>query len=153
MNSQRLSGLFFVAVFVAYGYTAQDIQLDFWAAEEAFNARSFPYLIALGGSLLSLLLVFNPPASLPEIGIRNMNWPGFLGLLGLMIGYGILLEPTGFIVSTTLFLIIGYLILGERRLLPILLASFPVVISFYFLMDFLGIYLSPGTILLEIIES
>ena len=153
MTSQRLSGLFFCAVFIAYGYAAQDIQLDFWAGEEVFNARSFPYLIAAGGTVLSLLLAVNPPAGPAEIGIRSMNWPGLLGLVGLMILYGILLEPAGFIVTTTLFLIGGYLILGERRPLPILLASFPVVISFYFLMDFLGIYLSPGTIFLEFIKS
>ncbi len=62
-----------------------------------------------------------------------------------MIFYGATLEPFGFIISTITFLILGYLILGERRVKTLILASVPVVIIFWAIMtQLLGIYLSSG---------
>ena len=42
-----------------------------------------------------------------------------------MIGYALTLEPLGFLVATSLFLMIGSLLLGERRW-QLLLLSIPV---------------------------
>lgn len=58
--SSRIVGILFLILFVAYGWFASRIPLDFWSEEETFNARSMPYLIAIVGSLISLLLVTVP---------------------------------------------------------------------------------------------
>lgn len=153
MANQRLSALGFFLLFAAYGYLAQEIPLDFWAEEEPFNARSFPQLIAMGGAVLSAILAIAGQAQAHPIDVRAMNWQPCAALLVLMTLYGFALEPIGFIVTTTVFLIGAYVILGERRPVALILASLPVAVGFYFLMDFLGIYLSPGELFLGEGES
>ena len=44
----------------------------------------------------------------------------------LMILYGLTIKSVGFLVSTTVFLLAGFLILGERRPLVLAVASLPV---------------------------
>ena len=98
---------------MAYGFATQDIQLDFWAEEELFNARSFPILIAIGGSLMALLYIAFPPAFEP-LDLSGFN-SELIGLVVLMLLYAGLLEQLGFLVATGLFLCTGFLVLGERR--------------------------------------
>ena len=61
-----------------------------------------------------------------------------------MVLYGLALEYLGFLLATTAFLIGAYLVLGERRPSVLLLASVPLVVGFWFLVSWLGIYLDPG---------
>jgi putative tricarboxylic transport membrane protein len=64
--------------------------------------------------------------------------------------YGALFETLGFIVATLLFLVSGYVVLGERRIVAMLLASVPLVLGFWLLMDFLGIYLNAGELFVDL---
>jgi len=65
-------------------------------------------------------------------------------LLGLMIAYALLLRPLGFLGSTAGFLIIGSLVLGERRLhILIPVALFAAVSVWYLVQEVLGIFLRP----------
>ncbi|MEL6751169.1 MAG: tripartite tricarboxylate transporter TctB family protein, partial [Pseudomonadota bacterium] len=53
------------------------------------------------------------------------------------------LRTLGFILSTSLFLIAGFMLLGERRPLWLLAASVPLVVAFWALMDrVLGVYVA-----------
>ena len=64
----------------------------------------------------------------------------------LMVIYSTLLEPLGFIVSTLLFLIAGFWVMGERRGRILLLSSVPMVVIFWLVMtQLLDIYLAAGT--------
>ncbi len=64
-----------------------------------------------------------------------------------MIFYGLIIKLAGFIISTILFLIVGFRILGERRVKILLLASIPFVVVFWFLLNrILGVYLEPGVL-------
>ena len=57
--------------------------------------------------------------------------------------YGFTIKSVGFLLSTSVFLIGGYLLLGERRLWLLLLASVPVAGSFQFILDgLLGIHIT-----------
>ena len=123
MHATRLSGVVFLFLFCAYGLLARDIQLDFWASEELFNARTWPMIVAAGGVLLSVLYILFAER-LPRRS-EDLNWIPLLLLLVLMSCYGLALEPLGFILSTTLFLILAYLVLGERRPLWLVLCSLP----------------------------
>ena len=61
--------------------------------------------------------------------------------------YSAMLEPAGFLLSTSLFLIAGFFVMGERRKKVLLFASIPVAVVFWFLMtQVLGIYLVPGNL-------
>ncbi len=138
----RIAGVLFALLFLGYGYFAGDIQLDFWAEEETFNARTFPYLIAVGGCFFAVLLSLVPAkADAPDIELRN---PPALFLIILMLAYSFLLEPLGFPVATALFLALAFLILGERRGLLIGGVSLGLTFAIWGIMSALGIYLEPG---------
>jgi len=129
-------------LFLAYGFATQDILLDFWAEEELFNARTFPTLIAFGGSILALLFIMFPPV--PPSASPSMLNMELVGLVTLMLLYAGFLEPLGFVVATGLFLFTGFLVLGERRPVRLILITITLTGGFYFLMAALEIHLPQG---------
>lgn len=153
MNNARISGLFFLGLFFTYGYLATDIRLDFWSEQENFNARSMPYLIAVFGMIVSLLLILLPSGPTDWKAITRLKWIPAIILLLTMSIYGALFETLGFIVATMLFLVCSYAVLGERRIVAMLIASVPLVLGFWLLMDFLGIRLNPGDLFVDLFAS
>lgn len=138
----RIAGTCFALLFFVYGYLANDIQLDFWAEEETFNARTFPLLIAAGGILFSLAMVLNPASDRSlELEIRN---PKVLMLILLMLAYSFLLDPVGFPMATAAFLTGALVILGETRWPVVTGVSLGVTGTIWLMMHLLGIYLDPG---------
>ena len=64
-----------------------------------------------------------------------------------MVFYGFTIRYLGFLISTTIFLVGGFAVLGERRIKVLLGASIPVVFIFWYLLtQLMGIYLAPGDI-------
>ncbi|MBT4492450.1 MAG: tripartite tricarboxylate transporter TctB family protein, partial [Gammaproteobacteria bacterium] len=53
-------------------------------------------------------------------------------------------EHLGFLISGVLMLALGFVILGERRPLPVVAVSVPVVLGLYLLLTALDIHLDPG---------
>ena len=147
MNNSRIIGSTFLLLFCAYGYFTTDIPLDFWSEEELFNARSLPYAIAVAGASIGFLLVILPSPTTEWREWLALDWVPAVLLLVVMSLYGLVFEYLGFILSTLLFLLVSYAILGERRIGWMLVASVPLVVGFWFLMDFLGIYLDPGELM------
>ncbi len=153
MNNSRIPGLIFLTLFLAYGYFATAIPLDYFSLRESFNARTLPLIISLCGAVISLLLILAPPTPDEDAdGPGNSAGtdhsplhilPAVLLLLSMSF-YGLILDRLGFVVSTLLFLCAGAVILGERRPLQILLASVPLVTGFWILMSLLGISLPSG---------
>jgi putative tricarboxylic transport membrane protein len=145
MTRDRVSALFFLAFSVAYGLQAQEIRLPVFAAE-FFTAKTLPTALAGLGVLISVLMIVLPQRG-PSIQDTAAEWRGLawwkIALLGVdMLIYGYILTRIGFIPATSLFLIAGFIILGERRIGVLLGASVPVVIVFWAILDqLLGIYL------------
>jgi putative tricarboxylic transport membrane protein len=86
-------------------------------------------------------------AKIGEIDYRKL-WEYNLGqallLLGLMALYALLLRPAGFLLSTSGFLILGSVILGERRIiLTIIIAAIATGVVWYLVQVVLGIFLRP----------
>jgi putative tricarboxylic transport membrane protein len=144
VNNIRITGCVFLLVFLGYGLQTQEILLDFWAVEEIFTARTFPEIIALGGVFFSLLLIVAPGSSVARIDWQDLNLTPVLLLLVLLVVFSLSIEHLGFLISGVLMLALGFVILGERRPLPVVAVSVPVVLGLYLLLTALDIHLDPG---------
>jgi putative tricarboxylic transport membrane protein len=152
MSKDKVGALFFLVLSLFYGLMTFNIPLNVMAEKAFFTARTVPVTLAVFGIIISLLLLILPS---PDADGRNsimktfrgFNWKRAGLLLVLMILYGLIIKLAGFIISTILFLIVGFRILGERRVKILLLASIPFVIVFWFLLNkILGVYLEPGSL-------
>jgi putative tricarboxylic transport membrane protein len=134
---------------LVYGAFALNLDMPGGMEREAFTPRTLPLGLTGLGVMLSLVLIVR---GLREDGgpglaamARGLDWPRTAMLTGLMVFYGLALTPLGFIVSTLIFLVAGFLVLGERRPVVLLLAAVPLVVGFWALMTrVLGVYLEPG---------
>lgn len=147
LNRDSIAALGFLAFSIAYGWQATGIDMFPGQEGEAFTPQTFPLALALLGGVLALGQLVK---SLREAPRKGESWAGYdwprVGLLLLsMLAYGATFTWLGFLVSTTLFLIAGYLILGERRPLMIGVASAGTTLAFWAIMTkLLGLYLAPG---------
>ena len=158
LNRDRVSGLIFLLACLIYGYQTTQIQLFPGDEYEAFTARTLPYLLTFAGIVMSLLLIVMSPSrpcadnSCPEQSSdQGLDWRLLGSFVILMVGYGIGLTWLGFVLATSLFLLIGFWLLGERRKAVLLGASFPFVTLFWLLLTkVLDIYLEPGYLFLSL---
>ncbi len=152
MSLERSLALFFLTISIVYGYTAFftiDASLPPFAKLSPIWPSSFPKIIAIVGILLGFILVFSKPsvAEGKEVDLKQLqkySWRPALVLLGMMIAYALLLRPIGFIISTFSFLVVGSMVLGEKKLLwLIIIAGIAAFSIWYLVQQVLGIYLRP----------
>ena len=152
MSKDKVGALFFLVLSIAYGVLAFDIPLTFVGVDEVFTARTLPIALAIIGGVVAFLILVLPSANTDDSGkiiatFRGLNWKQVALLALLMVLYGLTIRWIGFVLSTILFLIGGFWVLGERRIKVLLLASVPIVIVFWLLMTrILGVYLDPGSL-------
>ena len=139
LSKEQLGGIGLLLFSSVYAYLTFAIPL-LPQFTDVFNARSMPGALGILGIALSLALLTRRG---PRAGVERLHWGyGFVFLL-LMSLYGLGLRPLGFILSTTLFLAVGFVVLGERRVLPIILVAGAVTVVFWTLMNFaLGVYIA-----------
>lgn len=149
LTKDRIGALLLLAFCVWYYSLIDDIRLLPFQLNSAFTARSMPTALAFLGAGLALLLLISPSGDSDDrhLDLKTLGafeWvKGALFLL-LMLAYAATIRRLGFIPSTTLFLILGYMILGERRPLPLVLASAPLVVAFWVLMsEGLEVFVAP----------
>lgn len=156
MTLERAIAGIFVVVCVVYGYTAfvvMEAGLLPFERNMTFLPNVLPKWLSIIGVVVGLaVLVQSSPDAEGEsdadgIDVRNLgqyNLGQAILLLVLMVAYALLLRPIGFVTATTLFLILGAFILGERRyvlLVPVaVLAAF---LIWYLVQEVLGIFLRP----------
>lgn len=142
-SKDRIGALLLLAFCAAYWRLTYDVRMLPFQKAAAFNAQTMPEALSVLGVLLSLALLV-APASSERIAVRGFRWGVGATMLALMVFYGATLRPLGFIAATTIFLVAGYMVLGERRPLVLVFASLPVVIGFWTLMSqVLDIYVQP----------
>ena len=143
LSRDRIGALLLLAFSLAYGALTYQIPLLPFQAQAAFTAQTMPEALAALGVVLSLILLLKPGRDAgPEV--VGFNWGQAALVCALMVAYGFAVRPGGFLISTSLFLIGGFLILGERRWPLILGASLPVVVFFWVLMtQALGVFIEP----------
>lgn len=116
MTKDKLSALVLLAASTSFGVLA----INTWAVvdhPEATSAQTRLLLaFALAGSLIALLMLLSPDKGSSTSGAPLLSFlQRLIGLGTLMVGYALLLETLGFLIATSLFLALGYLLLGERR--------------------------------------
>ena len=147
LSKDRIGAMFFLVVSIAYGYFATEIKLYPGDELDPMTAQTLPVVLSGLGIVFSLVLLVSGDQKEFGPGIAGLNWKPVIALLLLTLFYGFSLDWLGFLLSTTVFLIAGFRILGERRVRVLLLIAVPFVFIFWFgLTQLLDIYLAPGRI-------
>ena len=152
MKTGKAGALILLIFSIAYGLLAFKVPLTFLAQRETFNARTMPFALGIIGTLLSFLILVLPSGQTDEEekvkdAFRGLDWSSVGLLLGIMIFYSITLRFLGFVISSIIFLVGGFCILGERRIWLMFIGSVPLVLFIWFLMSrILGMYIAPGEI-------
>ena len=152
MAREKVGALIMLLFSISYGLSATNIPLTFLSQQETFTARTMPYALAVLGVVLCLAILVSPTVdpvgktSLAE-ETEGMDWTTAILLVITMFLFGISMKWLGFIIASTLFLLAGFYILGERRIRYMLFAAIPLVLVLWAIMSLLlGVYIAPGEI-------
>ena len=148
-NKDRIGALLLLTFSVTYLRYAWVLPLDPTATDSSFTARTLP--IGLAGmaiffSLIQLVTSLRPrvDSSISD-SVRGFRWRPTLLLLVSMAGYSLLFDTLGFVLASFIFLLLGFLILGERRfLLSAGVAAALVGFLWVLLTQAFGLYLDSG---------
>ncbi|WP_122073206.1 tripartite tricarboxylate transporter TctB family protein [Pseudophaeobacter sp. EL27] len=153
MALDRWIALILLSICLAYGYTAwftMDAGLAPFMKRNPIWPSTFPKVLSILGLISSCAILLGlekaeeKPAEINYRRLGDYHLGQALLLLWLMVAYALCLRPVGFIVSTSAFLILGSLILGERKwpiLLPVAVTATLVV--WFLVQQVLGIYMRP----------
>lgn len=151
LSHDRVGGLIFLVFCLTYGYQTTLIPLFPGDQYAAFTARTLPSILTAAGVCLSLLLIVMAQPNEKSGAVIAFDWRLLISFILLMTAYGFGLTWLGFVLATSLFLLVGFWLLGERRKSVLLGASFPFVTAFWLLLTkVLDIYLEPGYLFLSL---
>lgn len=147
LSRDSIAAILLFVVFAAYGQQA--IHIDVFPGQELepFKPRTMPIALAVGGMLLCAIRILQ---TLKSKATDATEWAGYDWFRGaalclVMLAYGFLFTPLGFMLATTLFLATGFLVLGERRMIALLALPMGFTVLFWAVMtQLLGLYLAPG---------
>lgn len=143
LSKDRIGGILLLIFCLVYAVLSQDIILLPIQAKSAFTARTLPEILSVLGIGLSLLIIIFP-ASHDRPKLAGYKWVTAAIFLTLMSAYGLTVRPLGFILATSLFLIGGFALLGERSPLKLLMVALPLVVGFWLLMtQGLDVFIEP----------
>lgn len=153
MALDRWIALILLGICLVYGYTAwftMDGQLAPFMKRNPIWPSTFPKvlsILAIGASLIILLGFEKGEQKIGDIDYRRLgdyNLGQAILLLVLMVVYALTLRPIGFLIATSVFLILGSYILGERKwhvMVPVSVLA--TVFVWYLVQQVLGIYMRP----------
>ena len=155
MQLDRWIAFVILCISLIYGYSAFFIMDELLAPFLKRNPvwpSTFPKtlsVLAVATSFIILLKIEHPvgrssSSDMDLSELKNYKIKEAIILLGLMVAYALLLRPAGFLLSTILFLSLGGVVLGERKvyiLIPI--TTLATVIIWYLVQGVLGIFLRP----------
>ena len=142
ISPSKIISLLFFIFSGFYLYTAYQIRVFAFDENAAFNARTFPVYLGYAGLIFSALYIILPERKPTNIDVSILEYKKTILLVVLMIIYGITILKAGYFLSTSIFLVLSYIVLGERRWIWVFILSFPFVAIFmYLLHGLLNIYL------------
>ena len=142
ISSVKIISLLFFVLSAFYLYTAHQIQVFSFDENAPFNAKTFPIYLGYAGMFFAGIKILLPEKSIEEVNHNVLDYKKVIYLVIIMIFYGLTILRVGFFLSTSIFLLLSYYFLGERRWILMLIFSFPFVALFMFLLHgALNIYL------------
>ena len=140
-----------------YGYLALTYRILPFEQFLAMKPNTLPIGLALAGMICSAVLLVMPDSQSSSEGNKvigsdqkylespeNFEWGKGIGLLILAVIYALSLRQAGFLIATSLFLSIGGLMLGERKVSILLLVSCLASFLVWYLVDeVLSIFMRP----------
>ena len=159
LNLNRAVALALLGFSSGYFYLAYFYHLLPFERFLAVKPNTMPIGLAIAGIICSLVILIQPQVPEVEVegdgtvnrpdaeylqNLQNYNWRQGIGLLLLAVVYALSLRGAGFLFGTSAFLVIGGILLGERRysfLIPIAITAS--VLVWYLVDQVLTIYLRP----------
>ena len=142
ISSVKIISLLFFILSAFYLYTAYQIQVFSFDENAAFNAKTFPIYLGYTGMFFAGLKIILPEGLKEEVDHKVLDYKKVIFLIIIMIFYGLTILRAGFFLSTSIFLLLSYYFLGERRWKIMIIFSFRFVALFMFLLHgLLNIYL------------
>lgn len=157
MTKNTIGSIFFLAFSCFYFFNVFNIKKMPGSQFEVMTASTFPFYIGLSGIIISIILLVlslieKEKVALSLAYIKSLDLKTTFYFILAMIFYGFTIRPLGFIISTALFLAIGFFILKEKNLKRILAISIGVSVGFYLLLNnALGVYIDAGDLINNII--
>ena len=138
----KIISLLFFVFSGFYLYHAYQIRVFAFDENAPFNAKTFPILLGYAGIFFSGLYIVLPEKRPANVNLSVLDYKRTITLIILMILYGLTILRVGYFLSTSIFLVMSYIVLGERKWIWIFLLSFPFVgVFMYLLHGLLNIYL------------
>lgn len=164
MALDRWIALVLLGICLAYGYAAwftMDANLPPFMQRNPIWPSTFPKVLSVLGTLCALVILLGlepGPESRddnPSVIVYRRLKEFKLGqaglLLALMVAYALLLRPAGFLLATVGFLMLGSVILGERRWITMFLVSaIATGVVWYLVQVVLGIFLRPLPVMMGV---
>ena len=142
ISPSKIISLLFFVFSGFYLYTAHQIEVFAFDENAAFNAKTFPIYLGYAGLIFSALYIILPETKPSNVDLKVLDYKKTITLIFLMILYGITILRAGYFLSTSIFLVLSYITLGEKKWIWIFILSFPFVALFmYLLHGLLNIYL------------
>ena len=150
-NKDRIGGVLLLAFSLVYLRYALDLPIDETAGDTSFSARTLPIGHSVSAIVFSLIQLFNSlrasDANSISGAIRDYRWKPMVLLTSLLVAYAQFFELLGFILSSFIFLVTGFLILGERRLIfSAAVAGGLLLFLWLMLAKVFGLYLDSGNL-------
>ena len=155
LSINRWIALGMLAFSGGYGYLALTYRILPFEQFLAMKPNTLPIGLAVAGMICSAVLLAMPDSSNDENKVigsdqkylespENYEWGKGIGLLILAVIYALSLRQAGFLIATSLFLSIGGLMLGERKILILLPVSCAASFLVWYLVDeVLSIFMRP----------
>jgi len=119
-DKDRLGSLIILLFSIVYLRYALLLPTEVLGRAASFNARTLPVGLAVAAIVLSIVQFAvshrNPREHGFVAGVRGFDWRTAALLTVSMVLYAALFEFFGFLLASTLFLLAGFTIMGERRL-------------------------------------
>ena len=142
ISPSKIISLLFFVFSGFYLYTAHQIQVFAFDENAAFNAKTFPIYLGYAGLVFSALYIILPETNPSYVDLKVLDYKKTVALIILMILYGLTILRAGYFLSTSIFLVLSYIALGEKKWIWIFTLSFPFVAIFMSLLHgLLNIYL------------
>ena len=147
-NRSKIGSLLILIFSISYLRHSLTIQLDPTAVDIVFTPRTMPIGLATISILCALFQLFftkeNHDVPLWQT-INKSNWKPLLALIALMTIYALCFNFLGFVIGSILFLLAGFYVLGERRIILSLSIAIGLIGFLWLLLSqVFGLYLDNG---------